>query len=55
MDLTHTTNLGLQVSSATTPIYKDSQPTIDIRKVNYFTSRVKHISIPIDYIHEKYV
>ena len=48
-------NLGLQVSDAPTPIYEDNQPTIDTIKTNHPTSRVKHIFVPIHYVHEQYV
>ena len=48
-------NLGFQVSDAPTPIYEDSQPTIVIIKANHLIIRVKQVSVPICYIHEKYV
>ena len=48
-------NLGFQVSDAPIPIYEDSQPNIDIIKENHLTRRVKHINVPINYVHEKYV
>ena len=46
-------NIGFQVSDAPTPVYEDSQATIDIIKSNHITSRfLKNISSPsldIDY------
>ena len=47
-------NLGFQVSNAKTPIYKYSQPTIDIIKSNHLTSQIKHISVPIHSVYEQY-
>lgn len=46
-------HMGVQM---TKPIrgLEDSQPTIDIIKANRVTSRVKHIAVPVAYIHEKY-
>ena len=46
-------NLGLKVFDDPTLVYKCSQPTIDIIKANNLTSRVKHISVPIHYFHDK--
>ena len=40
-------NIGFQVSDAPTPVYEDSQATIDIIKSNHITSRfLKNISSP---------
>ena len=36
-----------------TPIFEDSQPCIDICEAKTVTSRVKHIAVPIHFIHEK--
>ena len=47
--------LGSQVYDAPTTIYEESQHTIDIIRKNHITIRVKHISIPIHYVHEKFV
>ena len=46
--------MGVKIT-APTKIYEDSQPTIDIVKANHLTTRVKHIAVPIAYIHEQYV
>eukprot|EP00956_Cyclotella_meneghiniana_P029504 scaffold71543_cov60-Cyclotella_meneghiniana.AAC.2 len=35
------------------PLYLDSQPCIDALEANTTTTRVKHIAVPIKYIHEK--
>lgn len=35
-----------------TQIFEDSQPCIDICEANQVTSRVKHIAVPIHFIHE---
>ena len=35
------------------PIYIDSQPCIDALESNTITTRVKHIAVPISYIHEQ--
>ena len=43
----------LCVSDAPNPIYQDIQPTIDFIKDNQLTSQVKHIDVPIHYVHEK--
>ena len=48
-------NLGFQVSDAPTPIYEDSQPTIDIIKEKHPTSRVKRIAVTIQYVHAQNV
>ena len=34
-------------------IFEDSQPCIDALKANTVTSRVKHIAVPIHYIHQQ--
>jgi len=47
-------HLGMTIKDATT-VYEDSQPTIDIVQANHLTTRVKHIAVPIAYIHEQYV
>jgi len=47
-------HLGIKITAAT-KIYEDSQPTIDIVRANHLTTRVKHIAVPIAYIHEQYV
>ena len=47
--------MGFQVSYDPTTIYEDIQPTSDIIKANYITSRVKHIAVPIHYVHEQYI
>ena len=36
-----------------TPIYEDSQPCIDILQANTVTTRVKHIAVPIHFIHHQ--
>ena len=36
-----------------TPVYGDSQPCIDILQANTVTSRVKHIAVPIHYVHQQ--
>jgi len=38
-----------------TPIYEDSQPFIDVLEANKVTNRVKHIAVPIHYIHEQFM
>ena len=48
-------NLGFQVSDTATPIYEDSEHNVDIIKIKHITSWVKHISIPIHYVHEQNV
>ena len=48
-------NFGFQVSNDTNTIYEYIQPTIDIIEANNLTSRIKHISVPINYVHDKYV
>ena len=48
-------NLGFQVSNAPTTIYEYNQPTIDIIKENHLTNWVKHITVPIHYVHTKYI
>ena len=47
-------NLGFRLSDDSTPIYKDSQPKIDITKENHLTIWFKHISVPIHYVHDQY-
>ena len=47
-------NLGFQVSDAPTLVYTDSQTTIDAFNSNNIKRRGKHISIPVNYVHEKY-
>ena len=47
-------NIGFQRSNAPNTIYEDIQPTIIIIKENFPTSRFKHITVPIKYVHEKY-
>ena len=54
MAQTQTTNLVSQVYNAPTPIYEYSQPTIYIIKANYLTIKVKHIDVPISYVHDQY-
>ena len=36
-----------------TPIYEDSQPCIDVLDAKTVTSRVKHIAVPIHFIHDQ--
>ena len=48
-------NLGFQVSDASTPIYEDRQPTMDIIKANHLTPKLKNISVPIHCVHGKYI
>ena len=54
MDLFHPSNLRFQVYNDPNPIYEEIHTTIDIIKLNHTTIRVKHISIPINYVHNKY-
>ena len=36
-----------------TPIYKDSQPYIDVLDAKTVTSQVKHLAVPIHFIHDQ--
>lgn len=47
-------NLGIHFIDKPTPIYEDSQPIIDIIRSNHITSRVKHIPVPIHYMHVQF-
>ena len=45
--------IGMQQDSLLpTPIYEDSQPCIDVLEAKTVTTRVKHIAVPIHFIHE---
>jgi len=45
--------IGMQNDSLLpTPIYEDSQPCIDVLEAKTVTTRVKHIAVPIHFIHE---
>ena len=48
-------NLGFQVSDDPTPIYEDIQPKIDVINSKRLIIRVKHIDVPIHYVHDQYV
>ena len=48
-------NLGFQVSYAPNPKYEYSQPTFVIIKGKHLTIRVKHIFVPMNYVHNQYV
>ena len=46
--------IGMQSDSLLpTPIYKDSKPCIHVLEAKTVTSRVKHVAVPIHFIHEK--
>ena len=47
--------LVFEVSHDKTLIYEESQPTIDVIKTNHPKIIVKHIAVPIHYVHEQYV
>ena len=44
----------LQVSNAPTPIYEDSQPTIDIITSKHLKDRAKQNAVPFHYFHGQY-
>ena len=51
---THLTKPFFLFSNAPTPTYEDRQPNIDIINANHLTRRVKHVYVPIHYVHDKY-